>query len=289
MSFFGSATPVSKLVGNELPIFSASLLRVGLATIVLAPFALKDFRNKLSKFEKKDWLYVGGISIFGMVGFTLLLIYGMKHISGVAGSLIMSITPAITAIGAHFFLNSPLGKGRIFAIALGVAGVVVVNVFKGKFSQGESDSFMLGALMVFLAVCCEACYTMLGKKITKDVDPLFASFVACIISIPLFLGLATIDFDMNTFSKASSSTWWAVLWWGMVTLGAGSALWYKGVAKAKGTTSAGMMSVMPISALLISYFLLGEKFHMMHLVGIGFVFSSVLLMSWIHYKEAKEN
>ncbi|MBC75898.1 MAG: hypothetical protein CME64_07770 [Halobacteriovoraceae bacterium] len=289
MIFFGSATPISKLVGEEFPILSASLFRVLLATLVLLPFVLKDFKKNFKKMSQRDWLTVAGIALFGMVGFTVLLIYGMKFVSGVAGSLVMSLTPAVTAIGAYFFMNSPLGKKRLMAVALGVAGVVVVNVFKGKFAMGDSENFLYGIAMVFLAICCEASYTLLGKRVMKDIDPVFASFLGCALSLPLFVGIAWIDFEYDKFIQAPLDRWLALSWWGIATLGAGSVLWYRGVSKAEGTTAAGMMSVMPISALLLSYFLLGERFYLTHLLGIGLVLSSVGLMSWIHYKEAKKN
>ena len=39
---------------------------------------------------------------------------------------------------------------------------------------------------------------------------------------------------------------------------------------------------MPVSALVLSYVLLGEPFAWMHLLGFGVVFAGVLLMSWEH-------
>ena len=81
-------------------------------------------------------------------------------------------------------------------------------------------------------------------------------------------------------------SWLALLWWGVATLGVGSALWYRGVSRAEGTTAAGFMAVMPASALLLSYVLLGEAFHMIHLAGIALVAGSVGLMSWAHMRDA---
>ena len=39
------------------------------------------------------------------------------------------------------------------------------------------------------------------------------------------------------------------------------------------------MAIMPASALLLSYFLLGEAFHTVHLLGIALVLGSVGIMS----------
>jgi uncharacterized membrane protein len=47
----------------------------------------------------------------------------------------------------------------------------------------------------------------------------------------------------------------------------GSALWYAGVSKAPGVTASAFMGVMPVSAVVLSYLLLGESFEWIHLIG----------------------
>jgi drug/metabolite transporter (DMT)-like permease len=76
--------------------------------------------------------------------------------------------------------------------------------------------------------------------------------------------------------------WLAVVWWGAGTLALGSWLWYSGVAKVEGSVAAGFMGVMPVSALVLSYVLLGEDFRWIHLAGFAVVFAGVLLISWEH-------
>lgn len=282
MAMFGSATPISKMVGEGLPIFTASSLRVLLGALTLLPFVVKDFRQEVARIARNDWIYLSLISLFGMVGFTLFLIFGMKFISGVAGSIIMSFTPALTAMAAWLFMRSPLGWRKVAAIILGVVGIIFINVFKDQFEDSGTTYFYLGVVLVLAAISCEACYTLIGKKATENVPPILASFLACILSLPLFVILAAIDYSRADLASVPTESWLALLWWGIATLGVGSALWYSGIARAEGTTAAGFMAIMPASALLLSYFLLGESFHAIHLVGIVLVMCSVGIMSWVH-------
>lgn len=282
MALFGSATPISKLVGQDFPVFTASLFRVLIGALSLLPFVMKDFQRKIKKLKKNDWFYLSLISLFGMVGVTVCLIYGMKFISGVAGSIITSFTPGLTALAAYCFMRSPLDWRRSVAIIFGVAGIIVINIFKTQFDGIESGYFYLGVLLVLVAISCEACYTLLGKKATEHLPPILISFLACIMSMPLFLLLTLIDFHQMDFDSISTQSWLVLLWWGIGTLGVGSALWYSGISRTEGTTAAGFMTVMPATALLLSYFLLGEQFRPIHLPGIIFVMASVGLMSWVH-------
>lgn len=288
MALFGSATPISKLVGEGLPVFTASLLRVVLGALSLYPFVAVGLAARIRSLAPRDWWYLSVIALFGMVGFTVFLIYGMKFISGVAGSILMSFTPALTALAAFLFMGSTMDWRRALAVALGVAGVVVINLFRGAFADEASGYFYVGVVLVLAAIVCEACYTLIGKKVTENLSPLFTSFMASVMSIPLFLPLALLDLQQADFAQIGLTTWAALLWWGIGTLGAGSALWYSGVARAEGTTAAGFMAIMPLSALLLSYFLLGEAFRVIHLLGIGLVLASVALMSWVH-AEAMNN
>lgn len=282
MILFGSATPISKMVGQGFPIFTASFLRVLLGALTLLPFVYKDLRTEVAQIRRGDWVYLGLISLFGMVGFTLFLIYGMKFISGVAGSIIMSFTPALTAMAAWLFMRSPLGWRKIAAIVLGVIGIIVLNVFKEQFGESPSRYFYLGVILVLLAISCEGVYTLIGKKATEHLPPILTSFMACVLSLPLFVLLAATDVSHVDFTAVPVQSWLALVWWGVGTLGAGSALWYMGVSRAEGTTAAGFMAVMPASALLLSYFLLGEAFQPIHLLGITLVMASVGIMSWVH-------
>ncbi|VEG92114.1 DMT family transporter [Legionella spiritensis] len=283
MALFGSATPISKLVGEGFPVFTASTLRVILGSLFLLPFTYKNFYINYKSLNNQAWIEISFIALFGMVGFTVFLIIGMKYITGVAGSIIMSTTPAITALGAFVFLGSPLDWRRILAIIMGVAGIILINIYKNDFVDPSTSHFYLGVLFVLLAISCEALYTLMGKKATEKMDPLFTSFMACVLSIPLFLILSlSVDYQEFYFSKVSAEYWHALLWWGMGTLGAGSALWYSGLKRAEGTTAAGFMSVMPLSALFLSYFLLNESFELIHLPGIFLVLGSIGIMSWVH-------
>lgn len=289
MILFGSATPISKMVGEGFPIFTASFLRVLLGALTLLPFVYKDFRTEVAKIARGDWVYLGLISLFGMVGFTLFLIYGMRFISGVAGSIIMSFTPALTALAAWLFMRSPLGWRKIVAITLGVTGIVVLNAFKEQFHGSDSRYFYFGVVLVLLAISCESVYTLIGKKATEHLSPILTSFLASALSLPLFFILAITDYASVNFAAVPGESWLALLWWGVGTLGAGSALWYSGVSRAEGTTAAGFMAVMPASALVLSYFLLREAFHPVHLLGIALVMGSVGIMSWVHIRIGRES
>jgi len=283
MIVFGSATPVSKLVVQAMPVFLGAGLRVALGALLLMPFVWRR-RAELRRFGRRDWLALAGIAVFGMFGFTALMLYGMRLTSGVTGAVVMSTTPAVTALAAILLLGESAGWRKVGAVALAVAGVLLLQALGGAAAEGDR---WLGALLVFGAVCCEACYTLLGRLATREHDPLLVAGLASLLSLPLFLPFAVaqgLDFD---FASVSWQGWLAVAWYGAGTLALGSALWYSGVARAEGSVAAGFMGLMPVSALLLAYVLLGEAFRWVHVAGFAVVFAGVLLMSWEHARMAR--
>lgn len=283
MATFGSATPVSKIVTSAMPVFVGSALRVALGAIVLAPFAARSF-HQVHTFSRRDWLLVGLISLFGMFGFSALMLYGMGMISGVAGAVIMSTTPAVTAAASMLFMGDKPTWRKITAIALAVAGVVFLQLGQGGSggSASASGGILLGSAMVFGAVCCEAIYTLLGKKASEHHDPVLIAFLAAALAVPIFLPFAVWQWGDFAVAETGARAWLAVIWYGAGTLALGSWLWYSGVAKAEGAVAAGFMGVMPASALLLSYLLLDEDFRWLHIAGFAIVFAGVLLISWEH-------
>ncbi|HEX6267722.1 MAG TPA: DMT family transporter [Burkholderiales bacterium] len=290
MAAFGSATPVSKIVTAAMPVFIGSALRVGLGALVLAPFVAGSW-DKVRRLGRRDWLLVALIALFGMFGFSALMLYGMRMVAGVVGAIVMSTAPAVTAAASMLFMGDRPTWRKLCAIALAVAGLLILHL--GRVGGGDSGAavpsagseggrLILGTALVFGAVCCEAAYTLLGKLAAARVDPLLVAFLAAALAVPLFLPLAIWQWQDFALGEMDRRAWLAVVWWGAGTLALGSWLWYSGVARVEGAVAAGFMGVMPVSALVLSYLLLGEDFRWLHLAGFVVVFAGVLLISWEH-------
>lgn len=287
MALFGSATPLSKIIATALPVFSASLLRMVIAIAVLAPF-IYGLRHEFAAADRKDWMVIVLISLAGMVGFTAAMLFGMRLTTGVIGATVMSATPALTAAAAVIFLGAAITWRKGAALGLAVIGILALNLLREP-EGGGGELVWLGTALVVLAICFEAAYTLLSKQLSGAVSSLTATFAASFIAIPAFALLALL-FDPKPFdySGAGTHVWLAVAFWGAATGGLAPVLWYNGVRRSPGVLAAGFMSVMPISALVLSYVLLGESFRWVHVVGFGLVFTGLVLMIREHTVSGSE-
>lgn len=287
MALFGSATPLSKIIGADFSVFTASCLRMVIASLVLAPFVWL-LTDRYGAAKRSDIWVILGISGVGMVGFTATMLFGMQMTTGVIGSTIMSASPAVTAAAAVVFFGSAMSWRKVGALALALIGVAVINLFRSGGDGGDAQ--LLGAALVGVAVCFEAAYTLLSRKLSDGITSLEATLAASLIAIPLFVVLA-LAFDARPFdfSGANAFSTGALLFWGAATGGLAPVLWYNGVREAPGALTAGAMAVMPLSALTLSYLLLGEPFRWLHLAGFGLVFAGLILMIVEHAKGAHKD
>jgi drug/metabolite transporter (DMT)-like permease len=286
MGLFGSATPLSKIISEAFPIFTASFMRMAIASLVLAPvvfFVTGRFRQA----KRSDFVTMVLIAGAGMVGFTAVMLFGMRMTTGVIGSTVMSASPAVTAAAAVIFMGAAMNWRKAGALALAVIGIVAINLLRDR-SGEEGNAVLLGAILVAVAVCLEAAYTLLSRRLSDGITSLEATLGASLIAAPLFILLSFLfDPQPFDFSKAGAEGWSALIFWGAATGGLAPVLWYNGVRKAPGALAAAAMSVMPLTGLILSYWLLGESFHWGHVVGFGLVFAGLILMIIEHSRMEK--
>jgi drug/metabolite transporter (DMT)-like permease len=285
-AIFGSATPISQIIGRSFPTFIGSLGRMLIAALLLAPLLIKQ-RKAFRGLSRRELTSLALITVFGMVGFTLFLIYGLRLTTGVAASVIMATTPAMTAVGAWLFFSESLTKVKIVALGLALVGVVVVNISQfGQDGGGGWTSIVLGGLLVFGAVCCQALYTLAGKPAGEQLTPVQITGVTSAAAAVLFVPLALFQVGGFEPRQVEFSSVVALLWWGGGTLVLGTLFMYTAMQEASGLIASAFTGVMPVSALVLSYLLLGEEFRWIHLLGFALVLASIAVMAYADQREA---
>ena len=81
------------------------------------------------RLDRADWWRVVGIAAIGTVGFTVLLLLGLRVAPGAVASVVMATAPAVTAVGAVLFLHNRMDRWIALGIALTVAAVLAALMF----------------------------------------------------------------------------------------------------------------------------------------------------------------
>ena len=76
MALFGTATPLSKIIGEAFPVFAASFARMAIASAVLAPVVWL-VTDRFANARRSDIGVMAAIAMVGMVGFTAAMLFGV--------------------------------------------------------------------------------------------------------------------------------------------------------------------------------------------------------------------
>ncbi|ALD93445.1 multidrug DMT transporter permease [Cupriavidus gilardii CR3] len=272
MILVGSTVIASKVIAAGLPPFTATALRFAIA---LPGFLLlmKLTGTRLPAIGRGDRLLLVLQAVAGSVGYTTLLISGLRMTSAADAGVIIGTLPVVSALVSIVVLKERPGVALLLAIGLATAGVVAVAV-PGEGADGGRGTW-LGNALVMGAVVCESLFILLNKRLRQPLQPLALSTVMTAIGLAASIVPALL-FEAPWRHGLPSGALTAVLYYALVPTVAGFVLWYAGSARTSGTEASLFTALAPISAVAMAFLLLGEPVGFSQLVGIGCVVVAVL-------------
>ena len=277
MALVGSYVGLSKLLVAALPIFLLAWLRFGIAAVAMLHWVKREpGEAPLSRHDR--WLLFWE-SFLGNFLFSICMLYGVMLSSAVAAGVAMAGIPAAVALLSWLFLRERITPRVGLAIACAASGIALLALAK---SQGDGVGAVspLGFALLLGAVLCEACYVVIGKRLTGNVSPRRISALINLWGLALVtpLGLwQALSFDFRTVQPA---TWGLLVFYALAASMVTVWLWMKGLQQVP-APRAGVFSVMlPVSAAAIGVGVLGEPFTPLHGVAFAMALAGVLLATW---------
>jgi drug/metabolite transporter (DMT)-like permease len=171
---WGSAFPTIKMSYAELGSLNAwqmillAGLRFTLAGVMVLAFGRMRLKIRVIP-PRHEWpllLTVAGLQTFGSY---VAYYIGMARVTGVKGSILVSLTVFLVALFAHFmFASDRLSWRKAVGLLCGFAGVVVVNI---TMLTGETFAFALnGEGLIVLHCVLGALATVLVRKYGGGTD-----------------------------------------------------------------------------------------------------------------------
>ncbi len=277
MVLVGSSVVAGKIMVAELPVFLASALRFVLALAILLPL-IRLREGGLPRISRRSWVLMGVQSLCGSFLFTVFLLYGLTYTGPSSAGIITSTTPACMGIIAWIFLKDR-PSGRIAAgIALSVLGVLVINLVRETGGVAGSDP-VLGNLMVLGAVMFESLFLLLRKTVPEPLSPLAVSTVISLFGLAWFLPMGVVEAASTDLGRISLTGWLTVGHYGVFVTVFAYLFWFAGITKVDASTAGVFTAVMPVSALVLSVFVLNEPVGWPQVAGCGCVLGGIVLIS----------
>ncbi len=279
MALVGSYVGLSKLLVAVFPVFLLAWLRFGIAAVVMVNWTrLGPGEQRLSPHDRR-LLFLE--SFLGNFLFSICMLFGIKLSSALAAGVIMAAIPAAVAILSRLFLHERITPRVALGIACAVGGIALVSLTNPTSHRGaESTSSLLGNLLLFGAVLCEASYVVIGKKLTGNVSAKRISALVNLWGLALVTPFGLWQALPFHFGAVGGGIWWLLLFYSIAASMVTVWLWMTGL-KHVPASSAGVFSVMlPVSAAAVGVAFLGERFSAMQIVAFALALAAVVLATW---------
>ncbi len=272
----GSTVVASKLIASGLPPFTATALRFGLALPVFA--ALMWFmRVRWPRPDRHDAVLLLCQAAAGSVGYTVLLILGVRWAPAADAGVVSGTLPAMAALVAVLALRERPGRYLIGGIVLASLGVLAITLRPGDGAGERSSTALLGNLLVLGAVALESLFILLNKRLRVPLAPLVQS--TAMVALGFLLSVIPALLERAWLHQVPAEALAGVAYYALVPTVAGFLLWYAGAARLRGAEAALFTALMPVSALVLAAWWLGEAVGWAQIAGAACVLGAVGLVS----------
>jgi drug/metabolite transporter (DMT)-like permease len=277
-ALWGTSFPVVSLgIKGGLDPRTFVFLRFAIAAPVMLGVARALGRDVMPLLRSRAIWVVG---LFNAVGFVCQFV-GQQYTEASVAALLTNMSVILAAVGAVIFLGERLGGFKAVGIFLAVAGTFLIttngNLGAVASSQGFGDSLYL------IAAASWAGYILYSKKKMDEQrwDPLAAA--ACIVAVTAILVVPpalTAGFGL----LLSPESLWAVAFTAVFNTVIPFVLYQQGLKHLTASSSAVVLMLEIIVAVMISVAFLGETFTAIAWIGALAVLGSILLVSGVEIR-----
>ena len=276
MSLVGIYVALSKPLTAAIPVFVLAFLRFAIAAAAMAPFTgAARGELPLSRTEHRLMFLQ---SFFGNFLFSICMLTGISLTSATAAGVVLASLPAVVALLSWLFLREPLSWRVLAAIALACLGIALLHTARAG-NEAAGGHALLGNLLIFGSVLCEATYVIIGKRLTATRTALRVSAITNLWGLTLITPFGL--WQMGSFHPGGlSAAMWALLVFYSITASLIAVwLWLTGL-KHVPANHAGVFTVaLPLAATAVGVLFLGERLGVMHVVALGCAIAGVLLVT----------
>jgi drug/metabolite transporter (DMT)-like permease len=277
MVLVGSYVGLSKVLVAVFPVFLLAWLRFGIAAVAMAGWVKRRATDTPLSTADRRLLFME--SFLGNFLFSICMLLGVASTSAVAAGVIMAGIPAAVALLSRVWLKERLDGRVVAGIVCAVGGIVLLALVRHQ-GSGPDGAPWWGYALLLGAVFCEACYVVIGKRLTGQVS---AKRISALINLwglalvtPLGLWQA-LQFD---FGAVATRHWSLLVFYALAASVVTVWLWMMGLRKVP-AQQAGVFSVMlPLAATAIGVLVLGESLNLGQVLALGLALLGLLLATW---------
>jgi len=275
---WGGSIVAQKLALSGFSAVEASVLRdIGGLAILLATWWWQEGRMASLTASDLRTLFLLGL---GVLGNHLLIILGLKYVSGAVAGVIIGSAPVVTALLSALMIQDVPLRAVWAGSLLSFLGVGLVSV-AGFQAAGKQP--LLGSTLVFLGVVSWALYSIGSRAVMERMSALTVNWTTLLVATVLQIPLLWSDQKMLQAGVSSVALvdWFALGYLVLFATAVAQQAWLFGV-KGIGPSRASVLgNLTPVAAIALSVIILREAVGLVELIGITLILVGV----WVVHRQ----
>jgi drug/metabolite transporter (DMT)-like permease len=253
---------------KELPPFTMVALRVGVAALILNGVVVA-LGMRMPR-AKSAWLAFFGMGLLNNVAPFCLIVWGQAHIASGLAAILNATTPLATVVVAHVLTDDEkMTGGRLAGVLFGLAGVAAMigpEALKGLSGDAPAE------FAILLAAISYAFAGVYGRRFARmGVAPLVTATGQVTASTIVLAPIALLIDRPWTLPTPSLATLGAVIGIAVLSTALAYVLYFRILATAGATNLLLVTFLVPVSAILLGSFVLGERLDPRHFLGMALI------------------
>jgi drug/metabolite transporter (DMT)-like permease len=257
---------------QELPPLTIVFLRVVLAAIILLP-VLWIYRIRLPT-GLAGWQPFFALALLNNVLPFSLIVMGQTYIPSGLASVLNATTPLFTAVVMAAAGDEKLHARRVAGVIAGLIGVIILHGQSLDFEAGQSVGILLclaGAFFYGLAA-------LYARRKLLDSPPLAtAAFQLMASSLVMAVVAAAVERPWQ-LPMPGAATWLAIIGSAALSTALAYIIFFRILRRAGSTNVMLVTLLIPVTAILLGYLVLGEAISLREIVGAVVIGSALLII-----------
>jgi drug/metabolite transporter (DMT)-like permease len=262
-SFFFNGVAV-----RELPPLTIVFGRVALAALILL-IVMRMLGQKVPT-EARVWTAFFGMGLLNNALPFSLIVWGQSHIASGVASILNATTPLFTVVVAHVLTtNEKMTGGKVLGVVVGLGGVAVMIGGDALKTIGADIAAQLACLAGAVSYAFAGIY---GRKFrAMGVSPLATAMGQVAASSVVLLPVVLMIDQPWRLAMPSGATIGALIGVAALSTAAAYILYFRILETAGATNLLLVTFLIPVSAILLGVFVLGETFLQNHALGMAMI------------------
>ncbi len=281
MALWGSSFVALKYSFQEMHPLLVIWGRMAVATLCFLPFWKSLFTVRL---RRNLVLLIIVMCLCEPCCYFLCEAAALTKTSASQAAMITTMLPLMVAVAAGLTLGEHITPKTVAGFVVAAAGAVWLSL--GGPETNQAPNPVLGNFLEFLAMIFATAYTILMKRLSKELHPFFLTGIQAVTGALFFAPVL-----LFPAVRGNGISWHGaavILYLGIVVSMGAYGLYNYGVSRIPASQASAYVNLIPVFSILLSYLFLGDHLSLAQWAACALVFGGVLMSQDRHHAAARE-